>query len=73
MTVKEFRARHSLTGAALASLLGVEARTVRRWEQETGPTARQAPAPVLRLLWLMDRHGIGLLDGYPCPTPSAPG
>lgn len=63
MTVKEFRARHSLTGAALASMLGVDARTIRRWEA-TGPTARATPEPVIRLLWLMDRVGLEVMRGY---------
>jgi DNA-binding transcriptional regulator YiaG len=65
MNVKAFRARHGLTGADTARLLGVSARAVRAWEQEQGPMARRMPAPARRLMWLIDRHGTDLLADYP--------
>ncbi|MDF1720493.1 MAG: hypothetical protein P1U65_07460 [Minwuia sp.] len=67
MNVKAFLARHSLTGAALARLLGVSPRAVRTWEQAGGPNARAMPDTVRRLLWLIDQHGPDLLAGYPPP------
>jgi transcriptional regulator with XRE-family HTH domain len=41
------------TGEALAKALGVDARTVRRWEQDENTKAwRKVPEPVLRLMRL---------------------
>lgn len=55
MTPTEFRAalaRLNLSQAAAARVLGVDARTARRWALGE----RDVPPPVERLLWACERH-----------------
>jgi DNA-binding transcriptional regulator YiaG len=61
MTPDEFRAalaRLGLTQSGAARLLGVDARTVRKWACDE----RGVPEPVRRLLWLCERHPAVVAD-----------
>jgi transcriptional regulator with XRE-family HTH domain len=52
------RKRLDLTGEALAKAHGIDARTVRRWEQDENTDGwRKVPEPILRImrLWLDPR------------------
>ncbi|WP_321336529.1 hypothetical protein [Breoghania sp.] len=57
MTPAEFKAtryRLNLTGAELAYILGVDARTIRKWEAEGGSNARKPPPTACRVMeWLL--------------------
>jgi hypothetical protein len=55
MTIRETLARLSLTQTGAARLIGVHSRTVRGWcEPPSGKGHRDVPAPVWRLLDLME-------------------
>lgn len=55
MTLRDTLARLDLTQTEAARLLGVEARTVRRWcEAPDAPGYRSMPEPVWRLLRLIE-------------------
>jgi DNA-binding transcriptional regulator YiaG len=55
MCIRETLARLDLTQSGAAKLLGVNARTVRGWcEPPEGPGHRTVPAPVWRLLDLVE-------------------
>lgn len=61
MTAAELRtalAALSLTQSGGARLLGVDARTMRRWCSENAPTARDVPPPVARFLTFLIVSGI---------------
>jgi len=50
---RSLRARLALTGEALARCLGIDARTVRRWEQDPKQKGwRPVPEPILRIMRL---------------------
>lgn len=51
-----------LSQAGGARFLGVDARTMRRWCAEPGPSAREVPPPVARFLWFMQAAGIGAAE-----------
>lgn len=52
---KEARRKLGLTVSDVANILGVEPRTVRKWEAETGTNARPPnPTAARVMLWMLD-------------------
>lgn len=51
--VRSLIRKHSLTGTDVAKLLGVNPRTVRKWQTCTGPNATDIPYSTWRLLLIL--------------------
>lgn len=64
--IRELRARHGLSQAALGALVHVQARSVQRWEAEAGQ-ARQMPAAIWELA--LAKLGEIRLQRYTPPKP----
>lgn len=53
--IREIRERVGASQSVLAMHLGVATATISQWERG----ARKPDGPALRLLWLIERHGLG--------------